>query len=142
MAQFCDVALPLPLDMLFTYRVSGAEPVVGARVLVPFRNERLTGVVVAVHDNAPSMKAKDVLSVLDAEPIVDQVLTKLAAWIADYYLATLGEVFRTMLPLAAEVRRAQQYSITPTGLAALHAGAEQGSSRRSQRSRAEQDIEY
>ncbi len=142
MPQFCDVALPVPLDTVFTYRVNGTDPPVGARVLVPFRNERMTGVVVALHDRAPTVKTKDVLTVLDAAPALDATLIKLADWIAGYYLAPLGEVFRTMLPLAAEVRRAKQYSITATGLAALHAGAEAGSSRRSQRSRQEQDIEY
>ena len=50
MPAFCDVALPLPLDTVFTYRVNGQQPVVGGRVLVPFRTERLPGVVVALHD--------------------------------------------------------------------------------------------
>ena len=49
---------------------------------------------------------------------------ELGRWIAQYYLAPLGEVFRTMLPLAAEVRRARQYRITEIGLEALHAGAQ------------------
>jgi len=35
MLNFCDVALPVPLDQSFTYAVSGNEPTVGARVLVP-----------------------------------------------------------------------------------------------------------
>ncbi len=142
MAAFCDVALPVPLDAVFTYRVNEAAPVVGGRVLVPFRNQRLTGIVVALHDRPPSIKIKDVLSVLDAAPVLDAPLLQLAEWIAGYYLAPLGEVFRTMLPLGAEVRRARQYRITPAGLAALHAGAERGSSRRSQRTAAEQDVEY
>jgi len=51
MPEFCDVALPVPLDMVFTYRVSAeATPVVGGRVLVPFRQQRLTGIVVELHD--------------------------------------------------------------------------------------------
>ncbi|HEX4663612.1 MAG TPA: hypothetical protein VH196_04420, partial [Terriglobales bacterium] len=54
MPDFCDVALPVPLEMTFTYRVNGQTPVVGGRVLVPFRTSRLPGVVTALHDRPPS----------------------------------------------------------------------------------------
>ncbi|HYY69862.1 MAG TPA: hypothetical protein VE734_09020, partial [Terriglobales bacterium] len=47
MPSFCDVALPVPLGTCFTYRLNGAEPVVGGRVLVPFRKLRLPGIVTA-----------------------------------------------------------------------------------------------
>ena len=70
MPAFCDVALPVPLDMTFTYRVGASVPCVGARVLVPFRNERLSGVVTALHDTEPSMEAKTVLQALDPEPVL------------------------------------------------------------------------
>ena len=67
MPSFCDVVLPVPLDMAFTYRVSdGLQPSVGARVLVPFRQRRMSGVVVGVHDREPWVKTKDVLEVLDS----------------------------------------------------------------------------
>jgi primosomal protein N' (replication factor Y) len=142
MSVFCDVALPLPLDTVFTYRVNGLEPVVGGRVLVPFRNERLSGVVVELHDREPSVKTKDVLQTLDTVPVIDSQLMELAQWIARYYLSPLGEVFRSMLPLTAEVRRAKQYRITDAGLLALHQSASGGSSLRSRRSVEEQDAEY
>src|SRR5580704_4341738 len=106
MPEYCDVALPVPLDMVFTYRVSAdAAPVVGGRVLVPFRQQRLTGIVVELHDRKPSVKLKAILSVLDAAPVLDDQLLRLGRWIANYYLAPLGEVFRTMLPLNAEFKR-------------------------------------
>jgi primosomal protein N' (replication factor Y) len=115
---YCDVALPVPLESTFTYRLDGRQAVVGGRVLVPFREQRLTGIVTAVHDRAPSMAARKVLGVLDAAPVLDPALMQLGEWIAQYYLAPLGEVFRTMLPLAAEFRRARGYRITDKGIAA------------------------
>jgi primosomal protein N' (replication factor Y) len=142
MPTFCDVALPVPLEMAFTYRLAEQQPAVGARVLVPFRNERLSGVVMALHDREPSMQAKAVLQVLDAEPVLDSTLMKLARWIAQYYLAPLGEVFRSMLPLAAEIRKAKLYSITETGHQALHDSAATGSSRRSRQDMDTQMLEY
>jgi primosomal protein N' (replication factor Y) len=142
MPSFCDVALPVPLETCFTYRLNGVEPVVGGRVLVPFRNLRLPGVVTALHDRAPSVEAKNVLEILDVSPVLDPELMRLAEWIAHYYLAPLGEVFRTMLPLAAEVKRARAFRITETGWAVLHESAERGSSRRSKMTADEQMLEY
>lgn len=142
MSSFCDVALPVPLDMVFTYRVAAAAPTVGGRVLVPFRQDRLSGIVTALHDREPSMQAKEVLQVLDTEAVLNPALMKLGQWIAQYYLAPIGEVFRTMLPLAAEIKKAKIYSITETGHEALHASATAGSSRRSRQEMEAQMLEY
>src|SRR5947209_125401 len=140
--QFCDVALPVPLDMAFTYRIAGQQPVIGGRVLVPFRNDRMSGVVTALHDRQPQVKTKDVLQVFDSEPVLDLMLMQLGQWIAQYYLAPVGEVFRTMLPLAAEIKKAKIYWITETGREALYASATTGSSRRSRQDIDAQMLEY
>src|ERR1035438_1464161 len=111
MPLFCDVALAVPLDMAFTYAIPpGMEPVVGGRVLVPFRQQRMSGIVVELHGRAPhvrtpAVKIKKVIEALDLSPVLDETLLKLGQWIADYYLAPVGEVFRTMLPLSAEFKR-------------------------------------
>ena len=117
MSQFCDVALPVPLDMAFSYHVpDGMEPSVGGRVLVSFRQQRMSGIVVDLHDRKPSVQTKNVVSVLDPAPVLDAQLMRLGKWIADYYLAPLGEVFRTMLPLGAEFKRPiEAHSGRPTG---------------------------
>ena len=143
MPEFCDIALPVPLDMVFTYRVpADANPVIGGRVLVPFRQERLTGIAVELHDRKPSVTIKTILSVLDVAPVLDDQLLRLGRWIADYYLAPLGEVFRTMLPLNAEFKRAAAYRITAVGRMALHLAGTSGSSARSRRSPEEQAAEF
>ncbi|MGB7599548.1 MAG: primosomal protein N', partial [Candidatus Sulfotelmatobacter sp.] len=143
MPEFCDVALPVPLDMVFTYRVpAGDNPLVGGRVLVPFRQQRLTGIVVELHDREPSLTIKPLLNVLDIAPVLDEQLLRLGRWIADYYLAPLGEVFRTMLPLNAEFKRAIAYCITAEGRMALHLAGMSGSSARSRRTLEEQAAEF
>jgi primosomal protein N' (replication factor Y) len=142
MPIFCDVALPVPLDMVFTYKIAEQQPVVGGRVLVPFRNQRISGVVTALHDRAPSMQAKTVIQVLDSEPVLDEGLMRLGQWIAQYYLAPIGDVFRGMLPLAAEIKKAKLYRITEVGYEALHASATAGSSRRSKQDIDTQMVEY
>jgi primosomal protein N' (replication factor Y) len=143
MPDFCDVAVPVPLDMVFTYRVpTDAAPVVGGRVLVPFRQQRLTGVVVELHDRKPSVAIKNIFSVIDPAPVLDDQLLRLGRWIADYYLAPLGEVFRTMLPLSAEFKRSIAYCLADEGQRALHLAGTSGSSARSRRSPEEQAAEY
>jgi len=144
MPLYCDVALPVPLDQTFTYAVNGVMPAVGARVLVPFSGQRLMGVVVRVHDEVPAndFEIKPVQQVLDDAAILPDQLMKLAQWIAQYYVAPLGEVLRGMLPLAAEVKRHFSYRITETGRKILYEGAEKGSSRRSKLSAEDQNREY
>src|SRR5580658_9551514 len=143
MPEFCDVALPLPLDMAFTYRVpADVTPVIGGRVLVPFRQQRMTGVVVELHDRKPSVATKTIQSALDVAPVLDEQLLRLGRWIADYYHAPLGEVFRTMLPLNAEFKRSIGYRLTEEGQMALHQAGISGSSARSRRTPEEQQAEF
>jgi primosomal protein N' (replication factor Y) (superfamily II helicase) len=143
MPEFCDVALPVPLDMVFTYRVpAGASAIVGGRVLVPFRQRRMTGIVVELHDRKPAVATKTIYSVLDPSPVLDDQLLRLGRWIAAYYLAPLGEVFRSVLPLNAEFKRSIAYRITKQGRHALHMASTSGSSARSRRTPAEQAAEF
>jgi primosomal protein N' (replication factor Y) len=111
-------------------------------VLVPFRQQRLTGVVVELHDRKPSVVIKNILDVLDVDAVLNDQLLRLGRWIADYYLAPIGEVFRTMLPLNAEFKRAVAYRITSEGRLALHLAGTAGSSLRSRRTPEEQAAEF
>ena len=120
MSSFCEVALPVPLDRTFTYAArEGQNPRRGARVIVPFRNEKLIGVVISLGDAAPAdYEVRYLETVLDEdseEPLLSDHLLSLGEWMAQYYLAPLGEVLRGMLPLMAEVRRIVYYRITDLG---------------------------
>lgn len=125
MPRYCDVALPVPVDSLFTYAVGKVVPVAGGRVLVPFRREQIQGVVVRVHDDTPRTDLKAILHVTDTEPVLSAEQMQLGAWIAEYYLAPLGEVLRSMLPLHAEVRQRTLYRITEVGQKMLAPPAQQ-----------------
>jgi primosomal protein N' (replication factor Y) len=117
MPSYCEVALPVPIDRPFTYAVpDGVTPLRGARVIAPFRNEKLIGVVTSVHAKAPTdFDVRPIEAVLDDEPLLSDSLLELAEWMAQYYLAPLGEVLRAMLPLMAEVKRTVYYRITDLG---------------------------
>ncbi len=115
---YCDVALPVPLDRLFTYQLPLTlrhRTAVGCRVMVPFGTRKLSGLVLRTHSDQPSCELRDVLSLRDEEPVLDPELLRLAQWIAEYYCAPIGEVLKGMLPLAGESRRSIRYSLTGTG---------------------------
>src|SRR5580704_227525 len=122
MPQYCDVAVPVPLDATFTYGIpeDSPQPVVGGRVIVPFREQRLSGIVTELHDRKPEFAVKRLSQILDTTPALTPDLMQLGRWIAQYYIAPIGEVLRTMLPLSAEFRRVVGYRITDRGIDALH----------------------
>jgi primosomal protein N' (replication factor Y) (superfamily II helicase) len=116
--SYCDVSLPVPLDQSFTYRLPETlrhrvQP--GCRVLVPFGTRKLTGVVVKLHDQPPEGALKEVLRLVDEEPVLDAELLALGGWISQYYCAPLGDVLRSMTPLSGEVRKSKLYSLTDSG---------------------------
>jgi primosomal protein N' (replication factor Y) (superfamily II helicase) len=133
MPAYCEVALPVPLDRTFTYAArDGQRPRRGARVIVPFRNEKLIGVVISLGVVAPAdYEVRYLEAVLDEdseEPLLSDHLLTLGEWMAQYYLAPLGEVLRGMLPLMAEVRRIVYYRITDLGRDVLARMVEGGDS--------------
>ena len=117
--SFCNVALPVPLRTAFTYAVpESLRSTVqrGSRVLVPFRKKSLIGVVVEFVNAAPEgTKVREITRVLDFVPALTPKLIELANWIAGYYLAPIGEVFRAVLPPLTELKTQRQVLLTQSG---------------------------
>ncbi len=91
----------MPIDHAFTYVVPEEfAPIlrVGMRVLVPFGHRKLTGFVVSILDKTLLNDLKEIRDILDTEPIFTDEMLKLARWVADYYLASWGEVLEAALP--------------------------------------------
>ncbi|MDL2213642.1 primosomal protein N' [Bacteroides sp. OttesenSCG-928-J23] len=103
MNRYADVILPLPLPRSFTYSIpSGNEDSVrvGCRVVVPFgRKKFYTAIVQALHNTPPeTYEVKEIATVLDASPILLPNQFKFWQWLADYYLCTVGDVYKAALP--------------------------------------------
>ncbi|MCR5711836.1 MAG: primosomal protein N' [Prevotella sp.] len=101
--RYADLILPLPLQGTFTYALPLAMQStvqVGMRVLVPFgRNKTYLGIVARLHEVQPQgYEVKNVTQLMDTEPVVTAQQLKLWQWIADYYLAPIGEVYKAALP--------------------------------------------
>lgn len=103
MQFFIEVVLPLAVNKTFTYQVSEAEynyVSTGMRVAVPFGKSKVyTSLVIAKHNNPPQLyTAKEIHQIIDEKPIVNEIQLVHWNWIANYYMCSLGEVFKSALP--------------------------------------------
>lgn len=101
--KYVDVIVPLPIAGEYTYSLPPAlEGKVhgGCRVVVPFGPKKYyTAIVVSVHDSAPeAYETKDILEVLDERPVLLKRQFDFWQWVSDYYLCTIGDVYKAALP--------------------------------------------
>ena len=106
---FVDLILPLSVEGLFTYHIKKntfKNIEVGMRVAAPFRGNILyTGIVFKKHTKAPELyKTRSIYQILDDYPIVTVNQLNLWKWMADYYLCTLGQIYKAALPSAFKLQ--------------------------------------
>lgn len=102
---FIDVILPLPLSDLYTYGISAEQSRVlspGCRVIVQFgKRKYYTALVMSIHTNKPAgYQVKDIYLLLDKNPVVNKHQLRFWEWISDYYMCTIGEVYKSAMPSA------------------------------------------
>ncbi|MEP7277681.1 MAG: primosomal protein N', partial [Bacteroidota bacterium] len=99
---FAEVIIPLALPRNYTWAVpvhleEQVRP--GCRVEVVLKNKKYAGLVKRVHAEAPqAFEPKEILNVLDAEPIIFEQQQIFWQWMANYYLCSEGEVMQAALP--------------------------------------------
>ena len=116
MTRFADVILPLPLYRYFTYRIPAdmqGRLRQGHRVVVSFgRSKFYTAIVVALHDTEPQgYEVKEIATLLDDEPIVLRPQLKFWEWIAEYYLCSVGDVYKAALPSGLKLESETSLSV-------------------------------
>jgi primosomal protein N' (replication factor Y) len=105
--MFVDVAMNIPTDKIFVYHVpQGIEEkiAIGKRVIAPFGKKKMTGYVVAVSSRAEREEVKDILDVLDEEPLFNEEDLRFYRWAADYYMYPLGKALGEILPAGSELK--------------------------------------
>ena len=129
------MAVPLPLPEL-TYRVPAGlrgDVRVGCRVRVSVGPRKLvgfaTGLAAEPPEDVPESKIKDVLELLDREPVLPEELIALGRFAADYYLASLGETLRTMVPTDLPPWGDRRVSLTDAGAVAPTSDADESAIR-------------
>ncbi len=101
MPKFAQIAIALPIDRLFHYRIPdniSNEIAAGQRVFVPFRTKRVVGYVVGLSDEADVKEVKDIEGLIDKEPIITEEMLRLTKWIKDTYFCSWGEAIEAAIP--------------------------------------------
>jgi primosomal protein N' (replication factor Y) len=116
--KYVDVIVPLPLAGKFTYLVRDEwdEDVrVGMRVVVPFGKKKMyTAIICLIHSQKPELyEAKEILCLLDNEPILRFPQMKFWEWIASYYQAYLGDVYQAAVPAGLKLESETLVCINP-----------------------------
>lgn len=114
--QYVDVAVALPVDYVYTYRIPEdfeAQIRAGQRVLAPFGKKYLTGYAVRLAETTELDNVKDILDLLDHEPVVTQNILRLTEWIADYYCCPWGIAIKAALPAGIDAMHSVQIHAIP-----------------------------
>jgi primosomal protein N' (replication factor Y) len=131
MHEIVDVAIAVGVRKTFSYSVPPElrESIVeGMRVLVPFGRKLLTGYVVGFPERAQVLhvKLRAVKELLEPEPAIPAALVETALWVARYYFAPPGEVFRALFPAGTQVSGERRVALTPKAATLLHGGLRPG----------------
>ncbi|EPG75777.1 primosomal protein N' [Leptospira fainei serovar Hurstbridge str. BUT 6] len=98
MIRYAEIAFDLPIqEDTFTYEVPPETPI-GVRVRARLRGRKEEGIVMSVHSNEPSYKVLPVEKIIDKIPIITDEQIKLAYWMKEQYLSSLGECIHKMIP--------------------------------------------
>jgi primosomal protein N' (replication factor Y) len=127
--RLAAVAVPLPIPGPLTYEVPAAfRPLArrGARARVRVGKRRLTGVIVDLPQEPPDgVELKPLEGIVDPLPVLSGELLELANFVADYYLAPIGEVLATVLPSRLRPWGDQRVWLTDAGAIAPAASKEE-----------------
>ena len=105
--RYAQVVFNIPLNQTFDYAVPEALAgllKVGCRVRAPFGPRHVIGYCVGLVAQPGVQEVKAIEAVVDPEPLLSAELLDLARWLADYYLAGLGEVLEAILPSAVRLK--------------------------------------
>lgn len=105
---YIEVLLPIPFGSLFTYKVPDeliSEVLPGKRVIVPFGRQKVYSALIKniLHEHANPDSLKEIQSVLDDAPLVNDFQFKLWEWMSEYYMCSQGEVMNSALPSALKL---------------------------------------
>ena len=116
------VAITLPVREVFSYSVPDnlvAMAEIGRRALVPFRNRKVIGYIIKKDLGTRDEGIKDILEILDPEPLFKDNLVPFFQWMADYYLFPIGLLVQSALPSGLNLTPYKSGTITQAGLTAM-----------------------
>lgn len=110
--KYADVIVPLSVQGTFTYSVPeefNADCQVGKRVIIQFGKKKFyTAIVKSVHANQPDYQTKDIYSIIDNKPLINDLHLKFWDWVASYYMANIGDVYSAAMPVSLRIESQTQ----------------------------------
>ncbi|MBA7648078.1 primosomal protein N' [subsurface metagenome] len=106
MSRYIEVAVGLPIDRLFHYAIPThleEEVALGKRVLIPFGSRQITGYIAGSIEESPMDRIREIIDVIDREPILSPRMLRLTKWISDYYLSPWGQIIEAALPIGMKM---------------------------------------
>lgn len=118
MPHYAETILPLPLYGTFTYSIPPTLEntlKIGSRVLVQFgRKKFYTAIVTMLHNDKPEgYEVKEILSALDEKPLLRHPQLKFWEWISEYYLCSIGDVYKAAVPSGLKIESETFISVNP-----------------------------
>ena len=83
----------------------------GHRVLAPLRSRKVTGVVTEVGERLSTGELKPLLEVLEPQPLFDRAHLQLMEFIASYYMVSIADAYRSVIPAVARVESRTEYRL-------------------------------
>jgi len=114
---FADVILPLPLPRIYSYSIPAEMlpfAAIGKRAIVQFREKKqFSAVIKRIHQDAPEAEnTKPLLAILDELPVVLPRQLEFWDWMAEYYMCSLGEVYKAALPAGLKLESESRISLS------------------------------
>ncbi|MBI4377556.1 MAG: primosomal protein N' [Nitrospinae bacterium] len=106
MNRFAEVVFGIPVDRVFLYRIPERMDTLckkGVRVFAPFGRRNMIGYIVGFQNNV-DIETKELIEIIDKEPVVPDYMGKFTRWIADYYLCSWGEVIESAMPEWVDIK--------------------------------------
>lgn len=112
--MFAQLVFPLPFNKNFTYSIPyelEENVQIGVRAVAPFGKRVLTGFVVGISETTTiSEEIKEIQDVIDDNPIFNEISLKFYEWLASYYLCSLGEALKLIVPYGTEIQSKKKIS--------------------------------
>ncbi len=100
--MFADISFPISSYQVFSYKIPTrlrSKVFIGMRVMAPVRNRKAQGIIVAIKASSEFKgKIREIDSLVDKSPVLNDKLWDLITWLADYYNTPLGVVAKAALP--------------------------------------------
>lgn len=113
--MFINVALKIRTEKLFSYSVpEKLQPLaaVGKRVLVPLGGRKAIGCVLEISDSSPIANTREIINVLDPEPLFGTRDLEFYRWAAEYYFYSCGKLVTEIIPGGDGVSADKHVSLT------------------------------